>query len=789
VPITEDEARAVTLTFVREYPGALAIAYRFREDLTELYERRAAELPQGLKGGYSPQDTLHRGRSYRGRVDVPLQNMDGPDDLFMTLRHEVLGHYGANTFRPENKRALLDGLIAAREEPSLKPLWAVIDRHYSNSPVEMRAEEVFALQCESIEPHRHQTIDGDVQRQRGQQAFRETCIDRVRLMQHADLDNIALMVAQGLRDRTRTQQTFPKIQEIQANARTLRPPEQRVFLNIPFNEKDAAKEAARAAGFKLVFDKTVSTWYGPKGVWYAPKGADLEKAGLVRFLPERVQAERVSKESPQEAFLKAIQAAGLELRKNEPLPVMDGQFHGAKRHGTYVGYLDGRVPGGFIENFKTGERVNWKYEDDDRSQVNTPEKLARHDMAIVERSAQQAAATAAKYEAAAKVAQAIFQEAQPASASDPYCAMKGITRPGDLGLKAVPGAVSEEAQALGIRIAQTPYEAHKMREAQPDAHVFLARDLLIPARDADGKLWSVQTINPNFKGFMKDGRKGGLYTIAGVEPSKFAATLEQNPSMPLVFAEGYATGNTSARLLGHPVIAAFDAGNLDAVIRETRSRWPERELLIAADNDHESPFKMMPNGKPGINTGLLKAIAAVKEHGGSVVFPQFNRGDKGSDWDDHARQHGDAVARKALMDQIARRPGYAEAHKEFERQVKEAEATRADMALPKTTQARETRTPATKETGDKDPQAREREAVQFAVQSIQRQAAAKGHPLSTEGLEQASRAVQERFAREPGAIGKTLHSRQQYTAQAQASKAAWQHHQTAPQHHAVSLER
>jgi len=84
-------------------------------------------------------------------------------------------------------------------------------------------------------------------------------------------------------------------------------------------------------------------------------------------------------------------------------------------------------------------------------------------------------------------------------------------------------------------------------------------------------------------------------------------------------------------------------------------------------------------------------------------------------------------------------------------------------------------------------QAREREAVQFAVQSIQRQAAAKGHPLSTEGLEQASRAVQERFARDPGAIEKTLQQRQQYTAQAQAS-------QTRPapqtsQHHAVSPER
>ncbi|MCR6679452.1 hypothetical protein NVV43_28785, partial [Escherichia marmotae] len=79
--------------------------------------------PADLKGGYVPKETIHNGRAYRGRVDVPLANMDDAADLVLTLRHEVLGHYGANTFKPAEKRALLDGLTAAREEPSLKPRW------------------------------------------------------------------------------------------------------------------------------------------------------------------------------------------------------------------------------------------------------------------------------------------------------------------------------------------------------------------------------------------------------------------------------------------------------------------------------------------------------------------------------------------------------------------------------------------------------------------------------------------------------------------------------------------
>ncbi len=156
MPITKAEAQEVTRAFVRDYPGALELAYKFREDAAELYGPRAAEVPQDMKGGYVPKETQHAGRAYRGRVDVPLANVEDAGDLLLTLRHEVLGHYGANTFAPAEKRALLDGLVAAREEPSLKPLWDDIDRRYAGYPVDVRAEEVFALYCEGIEPSHHQ---------------------------------------------------------------------------------------------------------------------------------------------------------------------------------------------------------------------------------------------------------------------------------------------------------------------------------------------------------------------------------------------------------------------------------------------------------------------------------------------------------------------------------------------------------------------------------------------------------------------------------------------------------
>lgn len=81
MPITKAEAQGVTRAFVRDYPGALELAYKFREDAAELYGPRAAEVPADMKGGYVPKETLHAGRAYRGRVDVPLQNVESASDL------------------------------------------------------------------------------------------------------------------------------------------------------------------------------------------------------------------------------------------------------------------------------------------------------------------------------------------------------------------------------------------------------------------------------------------------------------------------------------------------------------------------------------------------------------------------------------------------------------------------------------------------------------------------------------------------------------------------------------
>ncbi|EKP0318728.1 DUF1738 domain-containing protein [Aeromonas veronii] len=426
-----------------------------------------------------------------------------------------------------------------------------------------------------------------------------------------------------------------------------KPMADRTYLAVPFREKNEAKAAAKAAGFRL-------GWDGDNKAWYAPAGVDLAAAGLARWKVD--SANVVNSPAPKaaiEQFKDALRDAGLLLKdevitdgKIQRVPV-EGDRGGATS-GAYAYHEAGRTPGGFIQNYKTGEVVHWKPEG------KTPElsaaDRARQAAEAAELRKARDAAREAEHGATAAAAQALWNEAPAATAENDYCKVKGITNP--IGLRVVPHSVSQEAAAHGIKVAKTAKEAKALREADPANRVFKAGDLLIPGVDGEGKMWTLQSVNPYFKSFMKGGRKTGLYTIAGaVDPQK---ALAQDPNSSLVLAEGYATADTVSRLLGgKPVIVAFDSGNLDAVAAELRERYPSRQLLIAADNDHNAPKELDPNGKPKVNVGLVKAIEAAEKHGGGVMAPQFKDGEKGSDWNDVAGSYGDEAASRMLAEQMA----------------------------------------------------------------------------------------------------------------------------------------
>ncbi|MDA7024230.1 MULTISPECIES: zincin-like metallopeptidase domain-containing protein [Pseudomonas] len=219
--LSVDDAKALVIEFCATYPVASTISYKLRATQEELYGPQATrEAVGGILGSFRPGSR---------QADFATSNFRNEDEFKETLRHEVLGHFGINTFNPAEKRAVLDGIIEARNEPGMSELWAEVAQLYPEANDSLKAEEVFAFACEAIEPQtRGNVIEGT-------RSFRETCIERSRPMQIRDLINVTTMVAEGMRDRSRSQQNFPESDHAQFKR------EQTMDAKKPFHEVVAEK--------------------------------------------------------------------------------------------------------------------------------------------------------------------------------------------------------------------------------------------------------------------------------------------------------------------------------------------------------------------------------------------------------------------------------------------------------------------------------------------------------------------------------------------------------------------
>ncbi|WP_422462551.1 toprim domain-containing protein [Endozoicomonas sp. ALB115] len=139
-------------------------------------------------------------------------------------------------------------------------------------------------------------------------------------------------------------------------------------------------------------------------------------------------------------------------------------------------------------------------------------------------------------------------------------------------------------------------------------------NLLVPLRDASGKIWSVQFIEPSGKKwFAKGGRVRGCFHLIG----------EPGIKGTLMVCEGYATGASIFNVLDNPVFAAFNAGNLIHAAKAIKEAYGSF-IIMMADNDRQTP------GNPGI-TQAMKAALAVN---GNILWPPFSEGQPGTDFND-----------------------------------------------------------------------------------------------------------------------------------------------------------
>ncbi|WP_175999271.1 DUF927 domain-containing protein [Burkholderia stabilis] len=242
---------------------------------------------------------------------------------------------------------------------------------------------------------------------------------------------------------------------------------------------------------------------------------------------------------------------------------------------------------------------------DPRAYRAKPVDPAERERQKAERAAREAAELAElteKQQAASTLAESIWSAAEPAPADHPYLVRKRI--PVDA-LRVYRG---------GLCIGTAACDGA----------------LVIPARDADGKLWTLEfVLTDGQKRYLPNGRKAGCFSLIG-------GPLSSAPSTVLI-GEGYATCATLAAATGYPAAVAFDAGNLHAVATALRGQYPDARIVVCADDDHTT------KGNPGVT----KARAAAEAVAGIVAVPDFgpNRPAAGTDFNDLAAHVGpDAVA-------------------------------------------------------------------------------------------------------------------------------------------------
>lgn len=191
-------------------------------------------------------------------------------------------------------------------------------------------------------------------------------------------------------------------------------------------------------------------------------------------------------------------------------------------------------------------------------------------------------------------------------------------------------------QAQAIWNNALPVKTHPYLEAKevPGKALKVTRNerLIVPVMSEDGTIQSLQFIaGDSTKLFLKGGKtKEGFFPIPARDNSKDG---------PLLIAEGYATAASLHMATGHACLVAFNAGNLLTVARMARKQYPDREIILCADNDCET---RKPDGTPW-NPGEEAAQKAAASIGARMALCPAIDGGKADFNDLHTRQSLEAV--------------------------------------------------------------------------------------------------------------------------------------------------
>ena len=202
--LTVGQVDKIVDEFREKYNGNIPLRITTYDKQEDLYPGKSWEsIGFKIEGGYYPT---------RGLVVLFAANFHSEEAVARTIRHEVLGHYGLNTFKPDEKRDLLDRILETRQEPTLNRIWQHVDKQYAGQTELLKAEEVFAFVAEDERTFAEK--GWDKVRASFQKALRASGLSD-RPLTLPELREEARQVAKGIQLGLRQQQTFPASDDAQ----------------------------------------------------------------------------------------------------------------------------------------------------------------------------------------------------------------------------------------------------------------------------------------------------------------------------------------------------------------------------------------------------------------------------------------------------------------------------------------------------------------------------------------------------------------------------------------------
>ncbi|EAJ5275370.1 hypothetical protein C5M86_08730 [Campylobacter jejuni] len=330
-------------------------------------------------------------------------------------------------------------------------------------------------------------------------------------------------------------------------------PQKRIYLYVPFKDKEKAKSLG-------------AMWDDKEKKWFAPK--TLDKNIFSQWLyPHQKKEFSFDENEVLTTFKSALENQGLII---EGLPIMDGKIHrvkttndkGRELSGAYNGFLDD-YPAGFMQNFKTGIKENWKMPIEKNQSNNIKNSQKLHEQIKKDQELREKEILTLQEKTALKLENE-YNNARWAHSNHPYLKKKGFSE-----------------------------------------NFYLKQDnkgsLLIPLKDENGKLWSVQRIFPNGdkiigviktkeekeQGIEYSAKKSGCFHLIGAKNLEYCKEF--------IIAEGFATAATIYKALNKPVIMGIDAGNLSKIVETLKNKFQNTPITLIADNDKKRELKGLSN--------------------------------------------------------------------------------------------------------------------------------------------------------------------------------------------------